>query len=150
MKTPDEIAAEIISALPNIAPSDELAERLKHVLRFQERRIAFKSNMLILAALHVEDLMKEHPTVDKEAALRIAANDLLEAAALIVRSFKRRAGEELDCARFALVAYAHADVVLNRDWSGELVDILKDGISVRTELERVHGEAVSLNQVSGS
>ncbi len=141
-KSAEEIAADILAALPESATPPVLFEQMTAVNQAAADRIErFRFNSLYLAGVCCEDIMAEHPGLEKDAALRVIANQYLFIGAFLVRSLKRRAGNELSPARFALVAYGAAETVLAQPWDDQLSsELTGDGGSLREMLEDVIDE----------
>lgn len=144
MRQNDEIVAHIAQTIGQVAPAPEQLAELQHASEQSFRFVQpLRLNVLTLSALFVQDVLHDHPEIKRETMLRLAAAELTAAAAFIVRSIKRAAGEELCPARFALAAYETADLLLERPWRSEgdaleftreySVDIRRDAAEARLE-----------------
>jgi hypothetical protein len=102
-----EAAAEIsrVAALPDTMPAPEMVERLRLVI--SEHMDALKGlRMTALgdAAEAVATMMDGG--VLRPDAMRLAANELLNVAAFLVKALKEAEGDPFSAERFALVAYS--------------------------------------------
>jgi hypothetical protein len=127
------IADAIIAALPEATSGEELRERMKDVASKTGAYLSHaRWKALLCAGLCIEDALKEHPDIDRDALLRLIANEFIYVASFFVRSLKRRAGAEISPARFAIVAYGIAEALSKDEWSDETAaNIAGDGGSLR-------------------
>lgn len=134
----DHIAADIVATLPNMAPTEAQAIRMQAALdAHKDTAEAFRMQMLFSACLHVEDQMKAHPELDKNALMRVLTTDLLWLTFFIARSVKRADGEDLDPARMALLAYETAQAMRAIQWDDRFnADLRGENGSLREWLER--------------
>jgi hypothetical protein len=104
-------------------------------------------NLLTLCGLFIDDNMVENASLEKEMLTRFVCNELLMVTAYMVRGLKRRAGEDLVPARFAMVAYAIAESVAKLEWDDAAAEeslqaTLKPG-EFRAGVEAAMTEALS-------
>lgn len=115
VKSNAEIVADMHSIVDAAAPP-EMVERMTAAATACHAELqAFRMNVLVLCAMHGEETMRDHG-IDRDSMMRITANELIHAAAFVIRSTKRYCGDEISPARFALVAYTIADQVLEVSW----------------------------------
>lgn len=142
--TPEQQAMvdAIVDALPASSTPEALHERMKAAAASAKKHLHnARWKALLSAGLCVEDALGEDPGVDRDALLRLIANEFIYVAAFFVRALKRRAGEEISPARFALVAYGIAEAYAKEPWPEEIApDICGDGGSLRQILLEQAGE----------
>lgn len=140
-----KIAADIVATIPFIEPTVLQQQQYEAALAASRKtNKEFRLKSLLLAGLYIEDTLNSDPTVEKDAALRLVANDFLYLACWLVRSLKRRGGDEISPARTALVAYGMAQHVLGLTWDAGTADILtSDSGSLREELNACLAEQVT-------
>jgi hypothetical protein len=142
------IADDIVATIPYISPTVLQRQQYEQAYAASlKTNKDFRFKVLMLAGLYIDDTMKWEPTLEKDAMIRLVANDFLWLACWLVRSLKRREGDEISPARTALVAYGMAEQLLKMPWAEEAHSaanmVTSDSGSLREELDRLLETPVS-------
>ena len=106
----DAIAAAILAALPGSLTPVDLQQAMLKAGEKEEPALALFRKHTYSMWLDLHDIMVIDG-IAPDVADRLAANELLRAAAFVVAAMKHRLGEEQNPARFAIAAYHQAELV---------------------------------------
>jgi hypothetical protein len=108
MKTSEEIVGHIAAEIDAAKMPEELRERLVAFYdQHSKEASGLRIGVLLCAMEWIQELTAK--TSDQDLMDRIASIELTFAAAIIFRRMKKRLGEPISPARFALVAYDIAE-----------------------------------------
>jgi hypothetical protein len=137
---------DLHAVLHTMSTPDDMLERINTAMEATKQdHPQFRLKLLMMSGLFIDDAMVDTPTLDKDSLIRIVANEFLMISAFLVRALKKRIGEEISPARFAVVAYTIANQVKEPEWNAKLAeDTLHDKEqpgALRAEIESMMGSA---------
>jgi hypothetical protein len=133
---PEQMLASIRKALPLAAnpPADLVSKVAAAFAITGEEREALGMTITLRCGLFVDDALTQlNPPPDRSVLFRLAANVAMSVAALYARGAKRLEGEDLDPARFAIIAYEAARTQTAERWEMSTLEWTPG--SLRAELE---------------
>lgn len=143
--TNQQILERITAVIGDSAPTPELEAHLRAVYEDAGAYTLitqFGVEILAGAALFVDDVMVERKDLQRAALFRVAANCLVNTAAMVVRAAKRIEGAELDPAKFALVCFSIAHGIAEQPWKPHEKELLhNEPGDLRATFEAQHADA---------
>ena len=128
-KTREELIAEICAAPPNDV-SEELAARLAAIPDDARDALYDRVSAAVAAWLAERRVCSD----DFEASFRQAGSELIFVASIVIRAMKKRLGQDLSPAHFAIHCYGVGHNALNwSDFAEEAAEVFEDGFTPREE-----------------